>query len=390
MFVNAMATTKKTPLHNWHVAHGAKMVEFGGWMMPVSYSGVLEEHRVVRERCGLFDISHMGEVYLSGKDVTTFLQWLTTNDVSRLKDGLAQYSLILDERGFPIDDIIVYRLTADQYMLCVNAANTEKDVSWIQQHLKGDVHLDDRSEKVGLIALQGPKSFDVLARLHFDLNLLKRFEFKIIQLQEIPVSISRTGYTGEEGVECFVENQFLLPLWKLLMQHGQASGIQPIGLGARDTLRLEMGYPLYGHELSPEISPLEAGLHWVVKLEKGDFLGRSALLKQKEIGIPRKLVGLRMEEKGIPRENFPVISKHGEVLGKTLSGTFSLTLQTGIATALLECNQEASWQEICIDIRGKMKKAKIASLPFLSKKKRRVLGANFDEHPRRFKIHPRT
>ncbi len=359
---------KKTPLHDWHTSHGAKMVEFGGWMMPVSYSGVLEEHQAVRERCGLFDISHMGDVYLSGKDVSDFLQWLTTNDVARLQDGQAQYSLLLDESGFPIDDIIVYRLKSDQYMLCVNAANTEKDVSWIQRQLRGEVQLNDRSHEVGLIALQGPKSFEILSRLNFDLSRLKRFEFQITQLQEIPLAISRTGYTGEEGVECFVENRFLLPLWELFFQYGEASEILPIGLGARDTLRLEMGYPLYGHELSSQISPFEAGLQWVVKLEKGDFIGRSALLQQKERGMKRKLVGLKMEEKGIPRENFPVVSGGGELLGTTLSGTFSPTLQIGIATALLELAQEAHWGEIYIDIRGKMKKAKIVPLPFISKK----------------------
>lgn len=274
----------------------------------------------------------------------------------------------LDERGFPIDDIIVYRRKSDQFMLCVNAANIEKDVNWVRQQLRGDVQLNDRSSEVGLIALQGPKSFEILSRLNFDLHQLKRFEFQITQLQEIPVAISRTGYTGEEGVECFVENRFLLQLWELLLQHGEASGILPIGLGARDTLRLEMGYPLYGHELSSQISPLEAGLQWVVKLEKGDFIGRPALLQQKENGIKRKLVGLRMEEKGIPREHFPVVSSQGDFLGTTLSGTFSPTLQIGIATALLELAPETRRGEIYIDIRGKMKKAKIVPLPFIFKK----------------------
>ncbi|MCE9624767.1 MAG: glycine cleavage system aminomethyltransferase GcvT [Deltaproteobacteria bacterium] len=360
--------SQKTPLYDWHRQHGAKLVEFGGWQMPVSYEGVLAEHQAVRERCGLFDISHMGEFYVEGPDAENFLQKLTTNDVSRLKDGEAQYSLLLYDRGTAVDDIIVYRLGSERFMLCVNAANIDKDREWLKGHLSGRVTLDDRSPEMGMIALQGPKSAEVLARLGFKLDSLKRFQCVEAALGGVKGLVARTGYTGEEGCEVFLSGKDLLSLWEVFLKAGDNSGIRPIGLGARDTLRLEMGYPLYGHELSDEINPLEAGLSWVVKLEKGDFIGREALVKIKEQGPMRRLVGLVMEEPGIPREGFAVM-RGAETIGKTCSGTFSPTLQVGIATALVSPSSGAESGENFIDIRGKMKKAKITKLPFISQKK---------------------
>jgi len=356
--------SKRTPLYDWHLKHGAKVVEFGGWDMPVSYEGVLAEHQAVRERAGLFDISHMGEIFVQGPGAEKFLQGLTTNDVRRLKDGQAQYSLLLTPQGFPIDDIIVYRLLEENYMLCVNAGNATKDLAWIKSHAQGPYKVIDRSDQMGMIALQGPKSAAILSRLGFELSSLDRFAFSQTKISGIPVMLSRTGYTGEEGCEFFLEGSDLLPLWEKLLEAGAAEEIRPIGLGARDTLRLEVAYPLYGHELSETIQPLEAGLHWVIKWDKGDFIGREALLQWKEAGKYRRLKGLEMTEPGIPREGFSVF-RGTEQVGRTLSGTFSPTLQKGIATLLLEPAARDLEGEILIDIRGKMKKAKLVQLPFV-------------------------
>lgn len=357
---------KKTPLYDWHLAHGAKMVEFGGYLMPVSYQGVLAEHQAVRERCGLFDISHMGEFYFEGPRAHPFLQAVASNDVGVLKDGDAQYSLLLNEAGGVVDDIIVYRLQADRFMLCVNAANIQKDFQWLSSRLPSGVKAEDRSAAMGMIALQGPLSPQVLAALGFDLNSLKRFQFVMTRLAEQEVMLSRTGYTGEEGCEIFLSNAALPKVWEALMQAGQTHGIAPIGLGARDTLRLEMAYPLYGHEITDEIQPFEAGLGWVVKLEKGDFVGRAALLKLKALGFARRRVGLQMLDPGIPREALAVWVQN-KTVGKVCSGTFSPTLKVGIATALIESAALRDTGEIFIDIRGKLKKAKIVQLPFLKR-----------------------
>ncbi len=356
----------KTPLYDWHKNHGAKMVEFGGWLLPVSYEGVLSEHQAVRERCGLFDISHMGEIFVEGEDAAAFLQYLTTNDVSKLKDGAAQYSLLLNAQGYVLDDIIVYRLKPDKYLLCVNASNTEKAYQWIRSQAKGRVEIKNRSAAMGMVALQGPASAKVLAKLGIDLQPLDRFHFLETSVASAAVIFSRTGYTGEEGAEFFLEGIDLSRVWEALLQAGEAEGIRPIGLGARDTLRLEMGYPLYGHELSESIHPLEAGLGWVVKMDKGEFVGRGALESFKTEGIARRLIGLTMQEPGIPRQGLNVLSG-GSVRGQVLSGTYSPSLQVGIATALVEKGGIEENGEIFIDIRGKMKKAKSTKLPFLKK-----------------------
>lgn len=357
----------KTPLYEWHLQHGAKLVEFGGWDMPVSYEGVLAEHQAVRERCGLFDISHMGEFFVTGPDAEAFLQKTTSNDVHRLQQGDAQYSLLLNAQGTVVDDIIVYRLGPDRFMLCVNAANIEKDREWLRSRLAGSVELDDRSAEMGMIALQGPKSGELLRTMGFDLSTLKRFQCVETALSGVEGLVARTGYTGEEGIEVFLKNSDLLRLWEDFLKAGADQGIRPIGLGARDTLRLEMGYPLYGHELSDGINPFEAGLAWVVKLGKGSFLGKEALVKLQEQGPHRELKGLIMEEPGIPREGFSVFLGT-EKIGIVCSGTFSPSLQIGIATALLTRGTAAKAGEIFIDIRGKMKKAKITSLPFYQRK----------------------
>lgn len=357
----------KTPLYDWHRANGAKMVEFGGWDMPVSYEGVLAEHRAVREACGLFDISHMGEIFISGPGAEEALQWLTTNDVSKLRDGQAQYSLLLNERGGAVDDIIVYRLKPDRFLVCVNAANIDKDREWMKANLKPGAELSDRSSEMGMVALQGPASARVLAKFGFDLASVDRFHCREARIAGAPVLLARTGYTGEDGCEFFLEDKVLLSFWETLVAAGKPEGLVPVGLGARDTLRLEMGYPLYGHELSDLIGPWEAGLGWVVKLEAKDFIGKRALQEAKAKGVTKKVRGLRMEEPGIPREGFAVYQGQRQI-GSTLSGTFSPSLEIGIASALLDASLSAEEGEIFVDIRGKMKKAKITKFPFLDRK----------------------
>lgn len=360
-------TPKKTPLYDWHLSHGAKLVEFGGWMMPVSYRGVLAEHQAVRERCGLFDISHMGEIFVEGPGALAFLQRLTTNDVAKIPDGGAQYGLLLNESGFALDDIIVYRYGPERFMLCVNASNAQKDFAWIKARAGAAVPVRDASDETAMIALQGPASAAVLRAAGIEADGLKRFRFLETKIAGIPVTLARTGYTGEAGVEFFLPAARVLDLWTLLRKAGLASGIEAIGLGARDTLRLEMGYALYGHELSESIRPLEVGLNWVVAWDKGDFIGKEALDRLREAGPMRRMVGVVMEEPGIPRAGLEVIH-NSKPIGKVLSGTFSPTLEKGIATVLLSEGVDLGGGEIFIDIRGKMKKAKIVPMPFIQKK----------------------
>ena len=357
---------KKTPLHGWHLAHGAKMGEFAGYDMPLFYEGVLAEHQAVRERCGLFDISHMGEVYFTGPKAFEFVQRLTSNDVGRLADHQSQYSLLMNPKGFAIDDIFVYRLTSEKFLLCINAANVEKDVAWIRSQKIQGVEIHDATEETGMIALQGPLSAKVLKKLSIDVENMARFAIHEIRLGEISVLLSRTGYTGEDGFEFFVPWDQTLELWEKVFSAGKEFGIAPVGLGARDTLRLEMGYVLYGHELNEEISPLEAGLNWVIAWEKGDFIGREALVKQREQGISRKLIGLLMEDQGIPREGM-TIKANDRVIGQVRSGTMSPNLKRGIATALAEKKFLPESGEIFVDIRGKMKKSKMIRTPFIQR-----------------------
>lgn len=357
---------KKTPLYDWHVSHGAKMGEFAGYQMPFFYEGVLSEHQAVREHCGLFDISHMGEVYLQGPKALEFVQWLTSNDVRKLNDNEAQYTLLMNPQGYALDDILVYRRSEGKFLLCINAANIEKDISWIRSQKIPEVEIFDACADTGMIALQGPKSSSVLKKLGIHSEKLERFATRDIRMEGVSFLLSRTGYTGEDGFEFFVPWDQTASLWEKLFQAGGEFGVRPVGLGARDTLRLEMGYVLFGHELSENISPLEAGLNWVIGWKGDDFIGKEALLRQKEKGITRKLIGLTMEEAGIPREGMEIFFQ-GAILGKIVSGTMSPTLKKGIATALAETKRLPPNGEIYIDIRGKMKKAKIVKPPFIQR-----------------------
>ncbi len=357
---------KQTPLYDWHVAHGGKMVEFAGYQMPVRYQGIPAEHQAVRRDCGLFDISHMGEIFFRGPHALEAVQNLTSNDASRLQEGGAQYSLLMNEHGFAIDDILVYRLSSDHFFFCVNAANRHRDYAWITAHTPDDVVAIDRSDEFAMLALQGPRAPRVLAKMGWDLLEIPRFTLRETSWKGHPLWISRTGYTGEEGCEFFLPAGAAVEFWEYILAVGKNESCIPVGLGARDTLRLEMGYVLYGHELSATISPWEAGLGWVISLGKGNFLGREGLEHQKKLGIGRRVLGFVLEEAGIPREGMEVWCG-AEKVGHVLSGTLSPSLGQGLGTALVDAQRVSLETNISIDIRGKMKKAKIASLPFFKK-----------------------
>jgi len=362
---------KITPLNTVHKALGARMVPFGGWEMPVQYAGVIDEHQAVRERAGLFDVSHMGEIEVRGANALALVQKLTTNDATKLIDGQVQYSALCYPDGGVVDDVTLYRSNATHFLFCVNASNVDKDFAWMQQvHAESGISgasLANRSAEYAQLALQGPKAAAILTRLaNVSLAALRYYHFTAGEVAGVPALISRTGYTGEDGFELYIPAAEADELWSRLLETGEGDGLQPIGLGARDTLRLEKGYALYGHELSPEISPLEAGLGWIVNFEKGDFVGRDALLAQKTAGIPRRLVGLVMEERGIPREGYPVFAGEKQV-GFVTSGTMSPTLKVGIALALVESSCAVLDRVLQVAIRDRKLRAKIVKPPFVKK-----------------------
>ncbi len=360
---------KKTPLNELHRSLGARMVEFGGWDMPVQYAGVISEHLAVRQAAGLFDVSHMGEIEVSGPDAFAFLQAATTNDLARLVDGQVQYTAMCYEHGGVVDDLTLYRFAQDRYLLCVNAANTEKDFSWlldVQALLQlQNLRLVDRSSEYAQLALQGPASDRILARLTgHDLDALKYYHFQEGTVASVSAIISRTGYTGEAGFELYCAAEDGAALWQALMAAGAEDGIQPIGLGARDTLRLEKGYALYGHELSSEILPLEARLGWITKLDKGDFVGRTSLVRAKTEGLRRNLIGLTLVGPGVPRENYPVYCGEQRV-GYVTSGTMSPVLKQGIAMALVDIDIATGDQPLAVGIRSRKVNAERTVLPFV-------------------------
>jgi aminomethyltransferase len=325
---------KKTPLFDRHVARGAKIVPFAGYEMPLSYDGILAEHRRVRNAAGLFDVSHMGEAEFRGGEAASFLEKVTTNSVASLGPMHAQYSLLLNRRGGVIDDLIVYRLE-DRFLIVVNAANIEKDFEWIASHLSPDVDFRNISDDTALLAWQGPKAAAILQPLvDSDLARIPSFGMTTARFGDAPVILARTGYTGEDGFEIFCANRDAGAIWDELLDAGEPQGAGPAGLGARDTLRLEKQYRLYGQDMDETVSALEAGLGWVVKLDKGDFIGRDALVAQKKAGVPRATIGLRVmdDARNIPRPGYEVVVD-GEVAGEVTSGTFSPTLETGIALA---------------------------------------------------------
>jgi len=359
-----MGELKKTPLHEAHVKLGAKMVEFNGWIMPVYYSNVIDEHVTTRTKVGLFDICHMGEIFVEGKDAFKLVQKVITNDLSKLVDGKAFYSAICMENGGVVDDLLVYRFNMEKFMVVVNAGNIKKDFNWFLKH-KGDfsVKIEDKSDETAKIDLQGPNSEEILQKLTgFDLNGLKRFHFVEYNVNDILTIISRTGYTGEGGFELYFSVDKAEEVWGKLLEVGKDFGLKPVGLGARDTLRIEAGYSLYGHELTEEINPLEAGIGFVVKLDKEDFIGKSALQKIKDGGLRRKVVAFEMLERGIPRQNYPVF-KDGVEIGYVTSGTMSPTFKKGLGMAFVKINAAVEGNEINIKIRENLYNAKVVKKP---------------------------
>lgn len=361
------APLKRTPLFGRHRTLGARLVEFGGWEMPVQYSGILEEHRAVRQHAGLFDVSHMGEFRVEGAGALAFLQGLVPNDVARLNDNQALYSQICLENGGTLDDLIVYRRGEGRYMVVVNAGTMEKDWAWFSQHGSGrdDLTLENVSDATGLIALQGPLAQRILQPLtESPLESIVYYHCQPGAVAGIECIVSRTGYTGEDGFELYCAAERTGELWDALLAAGRPEGLLPCGLGARDTLRLEAGYCLYDHELTESITPLEAGLGWTVKLNKGtDFIGRQALEDEKRDGLRQKLVGLVPRERGIPRAGYGIY-REGERIGAVTSGTQAPALGHPVALGYVPPIHAAPSTAVAIDIRGNLVPAEIVPLPF--------------------------
>lgn len=360
---------KHTPLNAAHKKLGARMVDFGGWEMPVQYRGVIEEHLAVRNAAGLFDVSHMGEIEVKGAGALAFIQELTINDASRLVNGQVQYSAMCYQHGGVVDDVTLYRFDQDHYLFCVNAANIEKDFAWMEEVLEeggfAGVTLRNRSNEFAQLALQGPAADAILGRLtETDLTKIAYYHFYEGLVAGVPAIISRTGYTGAGGFELYFAPEAAEQLWNALLEAGETDGLVPVGLGARDTLRLEMKYALYGHELTPEISPLEGGIGWITKLDKPSFIGREALLKMKQEGVPRRLVGFVMTEPGVPRADYPVFAGERQI-GIVTSGTMSPSLRVGIGLALVESSHAAIDTELKIGIRSRQVGARVAKTPFV-------------------------
>lgn len=361
--VSAPAALRRTPLYDLHRELGAKLIDFGGWEMPVQYGGILEEHRAVRERVGIFDVSHMGELEITGPDSLAALQWLTPNDVSRLVDGRCHYSAFLTERGTFVDDLLVYRKAPDSYMLVVNASNTPKDFEWARWHARGNVRVEDASDRYALIAVQGPRAVALVTRLAADdPSNLAYYSFRPTSVLGAPALLSRTGYTGEDGFEICVASEDAEKIFRALLEQGRSEGILPCGLGARDTLRLEAKMALYGNDIDETVTPWEADLGWIVKMKKGDFQGRAALESQKTEGVPRKLVGFEMVDRGIARHGYTARTAHGE--GIVTSGTHSPTLGHPIGLALLPIGASEIGTEFEVDIRGRSAKTRVVATPF--------------------------
>lgn len=340
------------------------MVEFAGWEMPVQYTGVIEEHLAVRSHAGLFDVSHMGEIEVRGAGALEFCQRITANDVARLKEFQAQYNLLLNDQGGVVDDVIIYRVKPEAYFICVNASNIDKDFAWIRDHASGAVEVDNQSSMYAQLALQGPAAAGILQPLTaLKLAQLKSFYFAFADVATVRCMVARTGYTGENGFELYCNCADAEKLWDALLAAGAPAGLVPVGLGARDTLRLEKAYPLYGHELDDSTTPLEAGLDWVAKLSKPSFIGREVIVKQKADGVRRKLVGLELLLPGIARGDYQLF-KNGRNIGRVTSGTKSPTLGKAIALGYVASEEAQIDNLIDVEIRGRRVSTKIVPLPF--------------------------
>ncbi len=361
--------SKHTPLYDTHRALGARIIEFGGWEMPVQYRGILAEHQAVRTQAGLFDLSHMGEIEIAGPRALEVCQELLVTDVARIQLWQAQYSVLCYPDGGCVDDVIVYRIAQDRYLLCVNAANIDKDWQWITNQNRDRAQLVNRSDEYALIAVQGPRARDIVQSLvTLDLSQLRRYWSAIGEVRGVQALVARTGYTGEDGFELFIPASDSVAVWNACLDAGQQHGLVPIGLGARDTLRLEAGLLLYGNDLDATTTPLEAGLRRLVRFEKAEFLGREALLRQQSQGVTKQLVGLKMEVLGIPRHGYTLWSGEQQV-GAVTSGTQSPTLGVGIALGYVAPAYATVGAAIEVEIRGKRAPARVTSLPFYLRSK---------------------
>ena len=359
-----MTTTKRTPLEREHISLGAHMGAFAGWTMPIQYRGTLIEHAAVREAVGLFDLTHLGKVMVEGSGAAETLQRTLTGDLSRVQVGRAQYGLLLNDRGGIVDDLITYRIGEDRYLVVPNASNTAAVHSAIEGQAGGEVGVTLR-EDICILAPQGPRSIELLAKVFSEAASLEYMHVSEVEREGPDVVVSRSGYTGELGFELFVSADQAAGLWRELLEKGKELGVEPCGLAARDTLRLEMGYPLHGNDISPDRTPLEAGLSWAVAMDKGGFPGRQALVRQKEEGIPSRLWGLRMRDRLIPRPHYRVLAGEDEV-GETTSGTFSPTLKLGIAMAYLSPRDRfEAGDEVEIEVRKRRGRAEVVKPPFV-------------------------
>ncbi|WP_425456439.1 glycine cleavage system aminomethyltransferase GcvT [Cohnella pontilimi] len=371
---------QRTPLFPYYQGEdmpAVRCIDFGGWEMPVQFYSIQREHDAVRSGAGLFDVSHMGEFEVTGPVAEAFLQRMTTNDVSRLLPNQAQYTLMCYPNGGVVDDLLVYKLSEDRFLIVVNASNIAKDFAWLHERLPKGVTLRDRSADMALLALQGPAAENILSRVtESDLKRIQPFHFQDgVLVCGRKALVSRTGYTGEDGFEIYCEAADAPVLWQGLLAAGVSDGLIPAGLGARDTLRFEARLPLYGQELSDTISPLEAGLGMFVKPGKGDFIGRDALVAQKTAGLQRKLVGIEMIDRGIPRAHYTVHAEDGRQIGEVTTGTQSPTLKRNLGLALLEISHTALHTEVWVDIRGKKLKAEVVPTPFYKRTKPKDEGA---------------
>ncbi|MEK4229923.1 glycine cleavage system aminomethyltransferase GcvT [Solibacillus sp. FSL H8-0538] len=362
---------KRTPLFDEYAKYGGKTIDFGGWELPVQFSSIKEEHDAVRNRAGLFDVSHMGEVFVEGPGALDYLQKLLSNDISKIAIGGAQYSAMCYENGGVVDDLLTYRLDETRYLLCVNAANIEKDFAWMQEHAEGDVVITNKSDEFAQIALQGPLAEEVLQTLtDTDLSAIRYFKFQDgVDVAGHKVLVSRSGYTGEDGFEIYGAPVAIVDLWNKILDAGKDKGVVATGLGARDTLRFEACLPLYGQELSKDISPLEAGIGFAVKLQKETkFIGQDALIAQKEAGLPRKSVGIEMIDKGIPRHGYKVF-KDGVEIGEVTTGTQSPMTKRNIGLALIDAKFAEVGIELEVEIRNKFAKVVTVETPFYKRTK---------------------
>lgn len=360
-----MTKLKRTPLYEAHIEAGAKVIDFGGWEMPVQYVGILEEHYTVRARAGLFDVSHMGEINVQGPQALDMVNMLITNDATKLADGQILYTPMCYEHGGIVDDLLIYRHQQEHFLLVVNASNIDKDFAWMEQLAQDyNVKLENISSQIAQLAFQGPLAEKILQRIsNVNLSEIKYYWFTHGKVAGVECLISRTGYTGEDGFEMYFPPQFAVLLWEEILKTGKEEGAEPIGLGARDTLRFEACLPLYGNELGEDISPLEAGLGSFVKLDKSAFTGKQALAAQRAAGVPRKSVGIEMIDRGIPRSHYP-LAVDGREIGFVTSGSFSPTLEKNIGLGLIDAKEAEIGKEIEVVVRGKGVKARIIKKPF--------------------------